>query len=96
MPEPSQGPNELRGREVPLPGDAASDVEVAWGGADAVPETPNAAPSGASLEGANAREREHGIMAMRQNIRTGRWLLAVLSVVFVIGLAGWVFWFFYW
>ncbi len=71
-------------------------AEVACGGADAVPETPNAAPSGAVLEGENASAREQGIMAMRREIRTGRWLLALASLVFVVGLTGWVFWFFFW
>lgn len=93
MPQPSQGPNEFRGREPPLTGADVGDAEVEWGGADAVPETPDAAPSGASLDGPTELQREHGIMAMRQNIRAGRWVLVVLSAVFAIGLAGWVFWF---
>lgn len=96
MPQPSQGPKVPPTSEPPPPWDAAGDVELAFGGADAVPETPDALPSGASLDGPTERERSHGIMAMRQRIRRGRMLLALLSVVFVIGLAGWVFWFFYW
>lgn len=84
MPQLSQGPNGFR------------DAETAYGGADAVPETPDASPTGADLEGDTARQRERGIMAMRQNIRGGRIALVLLSVVFTIGLAGWVFYFLYW
>lgn len=86
MPQPSQGAN----TDPSLTG----DIEVAWGGADAIPETPDASPSGASLDGPTELTRQTGIMAMRQNIRAGRWTLVVLSAVFVVGLAGWVFWFF--
>ena len=84
MPQPSQGQSSYE------------DLTPSHGDADAVPETPNAAPSGASLEGPSALSREHGIMAMRENIKAGRFALVILSLVFTIGLAGWVFFFLYW
>lgn len=96
MPQPSQGPKPYPVSELPPLVEGLDDVEIAFGGADAVPETPDASPSGASLDGPTEAERAHGIMAMRQYIRAGRVALFVLSAVFVIGLAGWVFWFFYW
>lgn len=84
MPQLSEGPSSNR------------FSSTSYGDADAVPETPDANPSGAGLDGVNERQRSGGVMAMRENIRQGRWALVLLSVVFTIGLAGWVFWFFYW
>lgn len=84
MAQPSHGPSSY------------SDPETAYGGADAVPETPDASPSGAHLDGPRESQRSGAIFSMRQNIRAGRWALVIFSVIFTLGLAGWVFFFLYW
>jgi hypothetical protein len=65
--------------------------ETALGGADAVPETPDAVVHGASLEGATEAEIHRDVSGMRTWISRGRWVWAGLTLVVVALMIAWLY-----